>query len=187
MKSTQPGIIFTSLLLSLAGVVTAVQAAEYPIGVPEQRYGMEIAAVYLQPVRMEPEGMMRAAEQSDVHMEADIRALDINANGFAEGDWIPYLHIKYEINKKGSSNLIRGDFMAMVANDGPHYGDNVKLQGPGRYHVKFTVYPPNAAENPDGKHFGRHTDRLTGVRPWFPAFDVDYDFVFAGIGKKGGY
>ena len=33
-------------------------ALEYPIGAPLQRYGMEITAVYLQPVTMEPEGIM---------------------------------------------------------------------------------------------------------------------------------
>ena len=177
----------SNLTVCLLLIVPPAMAAEYPIGVPEQRYGMEIAAVYLQPVRMEPEGMMRAAEQSDVHMEADIRALDINANGFAEGDWIPYLHVKYELTKEGDANPVSGDFMPMVANDGPHYGDNVKLMGPGKYHVKYTIYPPNAAENPGGKHFGRHTDRLTGVRPWFETFSVEYDFIFAGIGKRGGY
>ena len=36
-------------------------------------------------------------------------------------------------------------------------------------------------------HFGRHTDRLTGVRPWWKPFEVEYDFVWAGLGKKGGY
>lgn len=176
-----------SLAAFLLLAVQPALAAEYPIGVPEQRYGMEIAAVYLQPVRMEPEGMMRPAEQSDVHMEADIRALDINANGFSEGDWIPYLHVKYEVTKEGGGSPISGDFMPMVANDGPHYGDNVKLTGPGKYHVKYTIYPPNAPENPDGGHFGRHTDRLTGVRPWFETFSVEYDFIYAGIGKRGGY
>ena len=75
----------------------------------------------------------------------------------------------------------------MVANDGPHYGDNVKLGGPGKYHLKYTIYAPNTPENSYGKNFGRHTDRLTGVRPWFKTFTVAYDFVFAGIGKKGGY
>ena len=42
-------------------------------------------------------------EESDVHMEADIRALDINPNGFAEGDWIPYLKVSYEVTKQGSN------------------------------------------------------------------------------------
>ncbi len=32
------------------------QAAETPIGVPQNPAGMDIAAVYLQPVDMEPEG-----------------------------------------------------------------------------------------------------------------------------------
>lgn len=169
-------------LLSLS-----TQAIEYPIGVPEQRHGMEIAAVYLQPIRMEPEGMMRPAEQSDVHLEADIRALDSNANGFAEGEWLPFLKVQYEVTKLDGNERVAGDFMPMVASDGPHYGDNVKLMGPGRYRVKYTIAPPNAVDNPHGAHFGRHTDRQTGVRPWFPVFSVEYEFIFAGIGKKGGY
>ena len=37
--------------------------------------------------------------------------------------------------------------MPMVANDGPHYGDNIKLMGPGKYHLKYTVYPPNSPGN----------------------------------------
>ncbi len=170
--------------LGLIGLPGISAALEYPIGKPQERHGMEIGAVYLQPVTMEPQGMMRQAAESDVHMEADIHALADNPNGFAEGEWIPYLLVKYEVTKQGASKKISGDFMPMVANDGPHYGDNVKLMGPGKYHVEFTIYPPTS--NP-GAHFGRHTDRLTGVRPWFKPFTVQYDFVFAGIGKKGGY
>ena len=172
------------VLTSMPGIAAAV---EYPIGTPQQRNGMELAAVYLQPIEMEPEGMMRKAIESDVHMEADIRALAQNPNGFAEGEWIPNLLVRYEISKTGGDWKIAGDFMQMVANDGPHYGYNIKLAGPGKYRVKYTIYPPNAPENSNGKHFGRHTDRLTGVRPWFKSFTVEYDFTFAGIGKKGGY
>jgi uncharacterized protein involved in high-affinity Fe2+ transport len=29
--------------------------------------------------------------------------------------------------------------------------------------------------------------RATGVRPWFKPFDVEYEFTYVGIGKKGGY
>ena len=80
------------LALSAAlGASLAAQALEYPIGAPQQRFGMEIAAVYLQPVVMEPEGMMKKAEESDIHIEADIKALAGNPNGFEEGAWIPYL------------------------------------------------------------------------------------------------
>lgn len=172
------------VLTSLPGVAAAV---EYPIGMPQQQSGMEIGAVYLQPIEMEPAGMMRPARESDVHLEADIHALASNPNGFDEGAWIPALLVRYELTKVGSDWKASGDFMPMVANDGPHYGDNVKLSGPGKYHLKYTIYPPNAPENLYGKHFGRHTDRLTGVRPWFKPFSVEYDFTYAGIGKKGGY
>lgn len=168
----------------LTGVAASVQAIEYPIGTPQHRYGMEIAAVYLQPILMEPDGMMRRPEESDVHMEADIRALADNPNGFAEGEWIPHLVVRYEVTRIDTGEKIQGDFMPMVANDGPHYGDNVKLMGPGQYRVKYTILPPS--ENPQA-HFGRHTDRLTGVRPWFKAFDAEYEFTYAGIGKRGGY
>jgi uncharacterized protein involved in high-affinity Fe2+ transport len=97
---------------------------------------------------------------------------------------MPYLMIKFEVSKIGGDFKVTGDFMPMVANDGPHYGDNVKLAGPGKYKVKYTILPPSA--NPHA-HFGRHTDRATGVRPWFKAFDVEYEFTYVGIGKKGGY
>lgn len=177
---------FTALPLFAAAMLLALPATakEYPIGKPQKGAGMEISAVYLQPVTMEPEGMMRKAQDSDVHMEADIRALAGNTNGFPEGTWVPYLVVKYEIDKAGGKDKITGDFMPMVANDGPHYGDNVKLQGPGKYTLKLTISAPDA--NPHA-HFGRHVDKETGVGPWFKPFTVQYDFVFAGIGKKGGY
>ena len=75
----------------------------------------------------------------------------------------------------------------MVASDGPHYGDNARMFGPGKYRLRLTIAPPNAPENEAGHHFGRHTDRATGVRPWFKTFTVDWDFSYAGTGKKGGY
>ena len=50
--------------------------------------------------------------------------------------------------------------------------------------MKYTILPPSA--NPHS-HFGRHTDRATGVRPWFKPFEVEYEFTYVGIGKKGGY
>lgn len=177
-------IFHTAVAALISSITTLSYAVEYPIGAPQQRNGMEIGAVYLQPVEMEPEGMMRATRESDIHMEADIHALASNPNGFDEGAWIPYLGIKYEVEKIGSNEKISGDFMPMVANDGPHYGDNVKLKGPGKYRVKYTISPPSADPH---THFGRHTDRLTGVRPWFKPFEVEYEFTYVGIGKKGGY
>jgi len=175
--------LVSTLALS-AALATPAFALEYPIGIPQQKAGMEIAAVYLQAVEMEPDGMMKKVSESDIHIEADIHALSNNPNGFPEGAWIPYLVINYEVSKIGGDFKVTGDFMPMVANDGPHYGDNIKLAGPGKYKVKYAIQPPSA--NPHA-HFGRHTDRATGVRPWFKPFEVEYEFTYVGIGKKGGY
>lgn len=177
-------IFAATLWVVVLGASSAVLAKEYPIGKPHQVGGMEVAAVYLQPVEMEPPGMMRAAKDSDVHLEADIKAMKHNKNGYAEGDWVGYLGVKYELTKAGSTEILKGDLMPMVADDGPHYGDNVKLLGPGKYTLKLTVSPPS--ENPH-VHFGRHVDKETGVGPWFKTFTVQYEFTYAGTGKKGAY
>lgn len=175
-------------LVSLGVLLSPSAAAlEYPIGTPRNLAGMEIAAVYLQPIEMEPEGMMAKALETDIHLEADIHALANNAHGFPEGSWIPYLVVKYELTKQGGSDKIAGELLPMVASDGPHYGDNVKLKGPGKYKLKYRIAPPSADPHNPHNHFGRHTDRLTGVRPWFKPFEVEYEFTFVGIGKKGGY
>ncbi|MGC4106891.1 MAG: iron transporter [Thermomicrobiales bacterium] len=107
--------------------------------------------------------MMRLAADSDVHLEADVKATHGNKNGFPDGEWVPALSISYELTKVDTGQKITGEFMQMVANDGPHYGDNVKLAGPGKYHLTLNVSPP-------GEHFGRHTDKETGVGPWFKPF-----------------
>lgn len=181
-------MVLCSTLLSFA---TGVWALEHPVGSPQIKNGMEIAAVYLQPIKMEPAGMMRDAKDSDIHLEADIHAVQKNPNGFAEGDWIPYLTVHYSLaqiigkNKDGSMRLGKqqaGKLMPMVANDGPHYGDNIKLMGPGKYILTYTVSPPGK-----DSHFGRHIDKETGVQPWFKPFEVSYDFAYSGIGKKGAY
>lgn len=174
-------------LAALAAFSFRAVALEYPIGTPQNLAGMEIAAVYLQPIEMEPEGHMRKVSESDIHLEADIHALANNPNGIPEGFWVPHILVKYELTKLATGEVIKGDMMPMVASDGPHYGDNVKLKGPGKYRLKFTIYPPNAKENPAGNIFGRHTDRATGVRPWFKPVEAEWEFTFAGIGKKGGY
>jgi len=161
-------------------VSVSLQAGEHPIGDPVEINGMEIAAVYLQPVVMEPmlTGMM---EPRDIHLEADIHAMKGNQNGFGAGEWIPYLGITYQISKDGSDWSTAGAFMPMVASDGPHYGANIKLEGPGKYRVRYRIVPPSY------NGFYHHTDRETGVGEWWAPFDLEWDFIYAGAGKKGGY
>ncbi len=170
--------------VALCGIAFSAAAKEYPIGQAQEKEGMRIAAVYLQPIEMDPPGMMREAKDSDVHLEADIKAAKGNPNGFAEGDWMPYLRVDFELVKLDDKKSLKGEFMPMVANDGPHYGDNVKLFGPGKYKLTLTIQPPSDNTH---AHFGRHVDKETGVGPWFKTFTVDYEFVYAGTGKKGAY
>lgn len=173
-----------AVALLAAALSSSALAAEYPIGKPAELNGLEVAAVYLQPIEMAPAGMMRPTPDSDIHLEADIHATADNKNGLPEGAWAPYLNIQYALQKQGSEQVVTGNLMPMVANDGPHYGDNVKLDGPGKYQLTFTVGSPETAPN---NHFGRHVDKETGVSPWFKTFEVKYEFVYAGTGKKGGY
>lgn len=172
-------------IAAAALILTAVQALakEVPIGKHAVQQGLDVGAVYLQPIEMDPAGMMRKASESDIHLEADIKATKDNRNGMADGDWVPALEVKYELTKlEGGGEPIRGAMMAMVANDGPHYGDNVKLAGPGKYRLKLTIAPPGP-----NSHFGRHVDKETGVAEWFKTFEVVQEFTFAGTGKKGTY
>ncbi|HBG46542.1 MAG TPA: hypothetical protein DDW94_06070 [Deltaproteobacteria bacterium] len=162
----------------------AAFALEVPIGLPQPLFGMDISAVYLQPIEMEPKDgphAMLSREKSDIHIEADIRASENNPNGFAAGEWIPNLTVTYTLIKLDTNQKIEGHLAPMVANDGPHYGDNVKMLGAGKYKVIYRI------ENPLKQGFGRHTDRETGVRPWFKPFEVEWEFTYFGAGKKGGY
>src|ERR1700676_4339930 len=119
--------------------MASASAAEYPIGKQNIQNGIEVGAVYLHAITKRREGMMRRASDSDIPLEADIHAVKNNPNGFAEGDWMPYLQVTYELTKVGTTQTIKGDMMGMVASDGPHYGDNVKLFGPGKYHLKLNI------------------------------------------------
>ena len=159
---------------------TAAHAAEIEIGKPVTINGMEVGAVYLQPVVMAPM-LVGMDAPADVHLEADIHAAKGNPNGFGPGDWIPYLGITYRLQKLGTSWESFGAFMPMVADDGPHYGANVKLDGPGKYRLTYRILPPPY------QGFFRHTDKETGVAEWWNPFSVGWDFVYVGVGKKGGY
>jgi uncharacterized protein involved in high-affinity Fe2+ transport len=145
---------------------------ETPIGEGTKINNMEIGAVYLNPIEMEPHGIDMAASQADVHLEVDIKAAQGNPNGFGAGEWVPYLSINYKLENKDTGKTANGNLMPMVANDGPHYGANVKMLGAGNYHVVFHI------DNPTRQGFGRHTDKATGVGPWFQPFNVEYDFSY---------
>jgi uncharacterized protein involved in high-affinity Fe2+ transport len=64
--------------------------------------------------------------------------------------------------------------MPMNASDGPHYGNNVKLDGPGKYKITFII------ESPEKQGYLLHVDKETGVpgRFWKEPISVSWDFDF---------
>lgn len=166
---------------ALALTCGPVLAGEMPAGEDIEINGMKVGAVYLQAVEMEPAMAGQEAAKTDIHLETDIHAIKGNENGWAAGEWVPYLEISYILTKKGSAWKSAGPLPPMVASDGPHYGANVKLDGPGQYNLTFAINPPS------GHVFMRHVDKETGVGPWWKPFQYTGGFKYVGTGKKGGY
>lgn len=171
-------------VLLAAGVVVAAPALarEHGIGDPVVTDGLILRPVYLQPVHMAPMlPGMDAKGASDAHLELDVHADKNNGHGFDPGAWVPYLTVSYMITKKDSDWSTFGTMKAMVANDGPHYGDNVKFDGPGKYTLTVKLLPPPY------QSFYRHTDKETGVAAWWKPFTKSWTFTYVGVGHKGGY
>jgi len=160
------------------------------------RYGMEIRGMYIQPILMSnlDDGMPMNMDDTmpmnmddmdhtipagaDIHLELRVNATDNNPYNFKAGAWMPYLQVDYRIEKEGTNWFTSGSLMPMIANDGPHYGNNVKLNGIGKYSIKYRVTAPNLM---------LHMDKETAPKKWFKAFVVSWDLTYLGVGKKGGY
>ncbi len=167
------------LTLALTAMPMAAMAQdefkEYPIGEGLELNTLEVAAVYLAPIDMEPRGIDLPASQADIHLEADIHAMKGNPNGFGAGEWVPYLTVSYRLENVDTGKVISGNLMPMVAVDGPHYGSNIKMMGAGNYKLSYHIDPPSR------QGFGRHTDKASGVGAWFEPFDADFDFQFVPL------
>ena len=187
-------LVLTALILALAaGTAFAVAAPvsmkpgeagfeEIPIG--ETQVGpYNVAAVYFQPVDMYPTGKGVSREEADMHLEADIHLKPeaAVAYGFGNGEdiWPAYLTVKYEIAKIDGKVVMDGSFMPMNADDGPHYGANIKKGLPvGPYKLRFIIEPPT--------DYLLHTDEETGVpakedaKNFFQTHTVEFDWNYTG-------
>ena len=185
MKSLIRNLFFVACFIAIYPLAAMAQAPapgegtqgfeEFPLGDEQDAGPLHIAGVYFQPVDMEPAGIGGlAASQADMHLEADISAREGNELGYGVGDFVPYLTVKYIAQKEGSSKVIEGNFMPMNATDGPHYGNNVKLDGPGKYKITFII------ENPEKQSYLLHVDKETGVtgRFWKEPLEVSWDFDY---------
>ncbi|MBR1408389.1 MAG: iron transporter [Clostridia bacterium] len=133
---------------------------------------LHIAAVYFQPVQMEPADQAGlTVEESNIHLEADIHWNE-NEVGFEVGAWVPYLTVDYKITSETNGNVAaEGSFMVMSADDGPHYGANIALPESDTYTLTFTIHNP--AEN----GYLLHVDEETGVKGHFWDAPIVVEFV----------
>lgn len=172
--------------------VSPAAAVEIPIGDTRRvaEAALEVAAVYLQPIEMEPathQGrvLYLTRDKADIHLEADIHALPGNKQGFRDGEWIPGLTVRFVLKHLDSGAEQSGILHPMAASDGPHYGANVKMPGLGNYRLTFLGEPPGQvpADAPVRQSLGRSAS----VAPWWKPFKLEWTFKYFGPGKKGGY
>uniref|UniRef100_T1I902 ABC3 transporter permease protein domain-containing protein n=1 Tax=Rhodnius prolixus TaxID=13249 RepID=T1I902_RHOPR len=122
----------------IAGVLTAPAAfafTEHPAGEPITINELEIAAVYLQPIDMEPRGMGLPAAKSDIHLEADIHAVEGNKNGFGAVVALALFLLSQFTQSSKLSYLWQGTLIIGAA---VHWGDDPNLTALTTTHVVNT-------------------------------------------------
>lgn len=133
---------------------------EIEIGELKKVGPFEVAAVYFQGVDMIPEGKQPSAAESDMHLEADIHLIPEFAKqygfGNGEGIWPAYLTVNYKVMQDGKE-ITSGTMMPMNADDGAHYGTNIKKDI-----IKVGKYKLVVEIQPSGDYL-LHTDEETGV------------------------
>lgn len=134
---------------------------------------IEVAAVYFQAVDMEHGTMaMPPASESDMHFEIDIKTTEkAKEIGFEADQFLPYLKITPKLTEKNTGKVVElGTLMPMIASDGPHYGNNIKLE-PGLYTVELTIQSP---ADDFMLHTGKDTSGVQG-RFWSEPLKVTFD------------
>ena len=158
--------------VSAAGGVAGAGAPirEFPIGDEVEQNQIRVAAVWLPAVQMDD--MPADPAMPMIHIEADVKALANNPNGFAKDEKVDYLKIAYTlVPAAGGTALAQGDLSPMMARDGFHYGASIALPKPGRYRLVYHIQPPSAGG------LGRHSDAATGVAEWWRPFDATFEWT----------
>ena len=150
----------------------AAGAREYFVGGPVHEHDMEIVANYLVGVEMAPMPPGMAMGSDVIHLEADVHAMADNAYGYPDGAWVGYLTIAYTIEKQGTDWKASGTLLPMEAKDGPHYADNVRMDGRGTYKVTYRFTAPEA------NGILRHVDKETGIPEWWAPFSESFTFQY---------
>lgn len=145
--------------------------AEQLIGEPVSKNSIQVAAVWLAGVTMDGMGSSSGGPSDLIHLEADIRSLGGNPNGFAKNEFIPYLKVTYSLApREGGTPVEKGELYPMIASDGLHYGANIAMPKPGNYRLTYAIEPPSAGG------LGRHVG-VGGVAPWWKPFTADFEWI----------
>ncbi len=153
-------------------VLQPAAAKEFYVGEPVVQNDVQIVPHYLVGIEMAPMPKGSAMGKDAVHLEVDVHATKDEKHGFKEDEWIPYLTISYTIEKVGSKFKKTGKLQPMTAGDGPHYANNLELQGEGDYKLTYRFEPPSKAG------FVRHVDKATGVPDWWAPFSESWTFHY---------
>jgi len=150
---------------------------ENQIGEAEEVEGISVTPIYFQSVDMEPKGVMPGSDESDIHLEADVKAIKGNKTGFGIEEFVPYITVKYEAKDSSGATVSEGAMMPMNASDGPHYGINIKMPKAGDYKLKFVL------ESPEKQGYVLHSDKVTGVegRFWKKPIELEWDFKYIPV------
>jgi len=112
--------------------------------------------------------LFASPDGASLFLAVDVRAQKGNKNGFAAGEFIPYLSVSYRVRRQEGGDAGQGDLHPLITREGMRYGNNLKLPGPGAYTITVTIEPPVKVG------FGRHTDLETGVSRWWSPFQVEW-------------
>jgi uncharacterized protein involved in high-affinity Fe2+ transport len=163
-----------SATLALAAVAAlgagsaAYAASEFNVGQPVVKNGLQIVPNYLLGIEMATmvPGMDMAKDA--IHLEADIHTTKADTHHLPEDTWVPYLTVRYTIT--GANGFKKtGILQPMIAGDGLHYANGVKMGPPGKYHLTYSISAPAIY---------RHADKESGVSPWWKPFQADWDFQY---------
>lgn len=152
---------------------------EFPIGDTVETDGLAITPIYFQSVDMEPKDLSPGRDETDIHLEADVVAIEGNKTGFGIDEFVPYITVKYDIIDGNGKSVANGSMMPMNASDGAHYGVNVKMPEAGKYKLKFML------ESPEKQAYVLHSDKETGVegRFWKKPIEAEWDFNYVPLKK----
>jgi len=149
---------------------TGSAVREYPIGDEVEKNSIRVAAVWLPAVMMD--SMPADPNMPMIHIEADVKALENNPNGFAKDEKVDYLTIDYSIvPAEGGTPIASGKLTPMMARDGFHYGASIAMPNPGQYRLVYDIQPPSSGG------LGRHSDPATGVAEWWKPFQATFDWT----------